>query len=244
MTEPPSAGGGGSVPPAALSSYLPRVHREGWPFVVAAACVTLLLAAIAAPLGAIAFLACLGVALFFRDPERMTPIADGLIIAPADGKVVGVTRAAPPADLGLGDGARWRLSIFLSILDVHINRLPVDGRIERVAYHPGRFLNAALDKASEQNERNGLVIATRTGETVAVVQIAGLVARRIRCWVRPGDAAMAGRRFGLIRFGSRVDVYLPEGATPLVVLGQRTVGGETPLADLRARLSLHRGEQR
>jgi phosphatidylserine decarboxylase len=148
--------------------------------------------------------------------------------------VVSVAEAAPPAELGLGPEPRWRVAIFLSVLDVHVNRSPVDGTVTRIAYHPGRFLNAADDKASEDNERNGLVLAMADGRTLAVVQIAGLIARRIVCEVREGEALAAGQRFGLIRFGSRTDLYLPPGVAPLVAEGQRMVGGETVVADLHS----------
>lgn len=171
---------------------------------------------------------------FFRDPERVMPPRPGVVIAPADGRVVMVGPAVPPAELGLGDVPRWRVCIFLSVLDVHVNRVPVDGVVTRIAYRSGAFLNASLDKASDENERNALAIRMPDGRDVAVVQIAGLIARRILCHVREQDQVTAGDRFGIIRFGSRTDVYLPEGVRPLVAVGQLMIGGETVVADLTA----------
>ena len=169
---------------------------------------------------------------FFRDPERVPPPRPGVVIAPADGMVVMVGPAVPPAELGLGDVPRWRVCIFLSVLDVHVNRMPVDGVVTRIAYRSGAFLNASLDKASDENERNALAIRMPDGRDVAVVQIAGLIARRILCHVREQDQVTAGDRFGIIRFGSRTDVYLPEGVRPLVAVGQLMIGGETVVAEL------------
>ena len=169
---------------------------------------------------------------FFRDPERVPPGRPGLVLAPADGRVVAVAAVPPPAELGLGAVPRWRVSIFLSVLNVHVNRVPADGTVTRIVYHHGRYVNAALDKASDENERNALAIRLPDGRAIAVVQIAGLIARRILCFVHEGDAVQAGARFGLIRFGSRTDLYLPEGVQPLVVEGQTMIGGETVIADL------------
>ena len=172
---------------------------------------------------------------FFRDPARVPPARPGVLVAPADGRVVSVAPALPPPELGLGIVPRWRVGIFLSLFDVHVNRLPADGTVTRIAYRHGRFLNASLDKASAANERNALAIRLPDGREIAVVQIAGLVARRIICTVREGDAVRAGARFGIIRFGSRTDLYLPEGVRPLVAEGQTMIGGETVIADLFAR---------
>ena len=169
---------------------------------------------------------------FFRDPERVAPARANLLLAPADGKVVSVAPAAPPAELGLGPAPRWRVGIFLSVLDVHVNRIPADGTVTRIAYRHGTFVNASLDKASDDNERNALAIRLPDGREIAVVQIAGLIARRILCHVREGDAVHAGARFGIIRFGSRTDLYLPEGVRPLVSEGQTMIGGETVIAEL------------
>ncbi len=207
------------------------VHREGHIFVLIAAGLALVSLFLSTTLFWImAILAC-WVAYFFRDPPRTVPEKPGIVVAPADGRVVIVDHAVPPVELGLGAAPRPRIAIFLSVFDVHINRMPIAGRVTRVAYRPGKFLNADLDKASEDNERNGLAIDTPAG-SVGVVQIAGLVARRILCWVREGDEIGTGERFGLIRFGSRTDLYLPEGASPRVGVGQRAIGGETVLADL------------
>lgn len=169
---------------------------------------------------------------FFRDPERVAPARPGVILAPADGRVVAVAPAIPPGEIGLGPAPRWRVAIFLSVLDVHVNRVPAAGTVTRIAYRHGKFLNASLDKASDENERNALAIRLPDGREIAVVQIAGLIARRILCSVREGDAVSAGARFGIIRFGSRTDLYLPEGVRPLVAEGQRMVGGETVIAEL------------
>lgn len=169
---------------------------------------------------------------FFRDPARVTPLRHGLVISAADGRVSSIDRVVAPKELALGADERVRISTFLSVFDVHINRAPVAGKITRSLYSPGLFLNAALDKASEDNERRSLVIETADGDALGVVQIAGLIARRIVTFSNVGDSVGAGERFGLIRFGSRVDVYLPPGKKPLVAVGQRVIGGETVLADL------------
>jgi phosphatidylserine decarboxylase len=169
---------------------------------------------------------------FFRDPERVPPGRPGLLLAPADGRIVSVQSAVPPLELGLGEAPRWRVAIFLSVLDVHVNRMPADGTVTRIAYRHGTFLNASLDKASDDNERNALAIRLADGREIAVVQIAGLIARRIVCDVREGEAVRAGDRFGIIRFGSRTDLYLPAGVTPLVAVGQTMIGGESVIAEL------------
>ena len=211
-------------------------HPAGRPFLIGGAVAFvagLLLAPWLAWLGLIFTLFCL---YFFRDPERTPPGRPNAVLAPADGRVVSVMPAVPPAELGLGPVPRWRIATFLSVLDVHVNRVPVDATVTRIAYHHGAFLSADLDKASEANERNALALRLPDGREMAVVQIAGLVARRIVCDVREGDAVQAGARFGIIRFGSRTDLYLPEGVRPLVVVGQKMVGGETVMADLGAPL--------
>jgi phosphatidylserine decarboxylase len=169
---------------------------------------------------------------FFRDPERVPPRRPGLFLAPADGRIVAVALAAPPPELGLGTESRWKVSIFLSVLNVHVNRVPIDGVVTRIAYRHGAFVSASLDKASTSNERNALAIRLANGQEIAVVQIAGLIARRILCSVREGDPVHAGDRFGIIRFGSRTDLYLPQGVEPLVLVGQTMVGGETVIADM------------
>jgi phosphatidylserine decarboxylase len=169
---------------------------------------------------------------FFRDPERYPPGRPGLFLAPADGHIVSIEPAVPPEELGLGSTPRWRVAIFLSVMDVHVNRMPIDGTVTRIAYRHGAFINAALDKASEDNERNAIAVRLEDGRDIAVVQIAGLIARRILCHVREGDRVRAGDRFGIIRFGSRTDLYLPVGVRPIVVTGQTMIGGETVIADL------------
>ena len=208
------------------------ITPEGYPFIGAFALVALVLFWLWTPLGWLGTLGTLWCAYFFRDPPRVTPVRDGLVVAPADGRISQVTTAAPPHELGLGATPLPRVSIFMSVFDCHINRSPVAGQIEKIVYQPGKFFNADLDKASADNERNSLVIAV-AGARVAVVQIAGLVARRIVCFVRSGQSVGIGERFGMIRFGSRLDVYLPPGVAPLVAVGQTAIAGETVLADLR-----------
>ena len=214
-----------------IRRQIPPIHPEGYLFIGGFALASLLLFWLYTPLGWIGSLLTIWCALFFRDPPRVTPLRDGLVVAPADGRVSMVTHALPPAELGLGDRPLPRVSIFMSVFNCHVNRSPVAGRIERIAYRPGAFVNAELDKASEDNERNSLVIST-SGGRIGVIQIAGLVARRIVCFVREGQSIGAGERFGLIRFGSRLDVFLPEGTRALVAAGQTAVAGETVLADL------------
>ena len=210
------------------------VHSEGYRFLAIGAAVSLLLFWLWPPLAWLAVLATAYVAYFFRDPTRVTPLREGLVVAPADGRISAIERVRPPPELGLGDTPRLRISTFLSVFDVHINRAPVAGRITRSVYVPGSFLNAALDKASEENERRALVITTPSGVEIGVVQIAGLIARRIVTFAKEGDSVGIGERFGLIRFGSRVDLYLPPGHGALVAVGQRAVGGETVFADLKS----------
>lgn len=208
------------------------IHRDGHKFVFAFAVATLLLFLVAPPLGWLGAAATLGCAYFFRDPERVTPNRAGLVVSAGDGKVVGASAVTPPKELALGDTPLTRISVFLSVLDVHIVRAPVAGRLIRSAYVSGKFLNAELDKASEENERRAIVIETPKGEKIGVVLIAGLIARRIVTFVGEGDSVAAGERIGLIRFGSRVDVYLPVAAEVLVTPGQTAIGGETVLAEL------------
>jgi phosphatidylserine decarboxylase len=217
-----------------IQAQIAPIHPEGYPFIGAFALASLILFWLWSPLGWLGMLLTLWCAYFFRDPRRVTPVREGLVVAPADGRVSLIVNARPPAELGLGDRPLPRVSIFMSVFDCHVNRSPVAGRVERIVYRPGKFINADLDKASEDNERNSLVIATANGTRIGVVQIAGLVARRIVSFVREGAALGAGERFGLIRFGSRLDVYLPEGARPTVAEGQTAIAGETILADLRA----------
>jgi phosphatidylserine decarboxylase len=215
-----------------IRGQVPPIHPEGYPFIGGFALVSLIFFLIWTPLGWIGTVLTVWCALFFRDPKRVTPLREGIVVAPADGRVSMVVQVVPPQELGLGDKPLPRISIFMSVFNCHVNRSPATGRVDRIAYRPGKFINAELDKASEDNERNSLVISTPSG-LIGVVQIAGLVARRIVCFVREGQSMSAGERFGLIRFGSRLDVFLPEGAKPLVAEGQTAVAGETVLADFR-----------
>lgn len=215
------------------SAFVP-VHRDGHKFIGLGALATLLFFLIWPPLGWLLAILTLFIAYFFRDPERASPVRPGLILAPADGKIIAAGPRIPPKEMGLGDAQMTCISIFLSIFDVHINRAPVSGKLIRKIYTPGVFTNAASETAGEDNERMGLVFATEQGENIGVVQIAGLIARRIVTYPKEGDFMSAGERFGLIRFGSRVDVYLPLNRGILVGVGQRSVAGETVLADLQS----------
>jgi phosphatidylserine decarboxylase len=218
-----------------IRNAIPPINREGYKFIAVFFVVSILLGWLWDPLFWIGMGLTLWCALFFRDPSRVTPLSQSLVVSPADGRVSLVGPARLPPELGLGDGERMRVSVFMNVFNVHVNRAPVSGRVVRMAYRPGKFVNAELDKASEDNERNGIVIERDDGRTVGVVQIAGLVARRIVPWVRESESVMAGDRIGMIRFGSRLDVYLPEGATPMVAVGQIAVAGETIIADLDGR---------
>jgi phosphatidylserine decarboxylase len=215
-----------------IRSVLAPPHPAGRPFIMGGVIALLLGFAIGTWLIWLGLLFTLFCFFFFRDPERVPPPRPGLFLAPADGRVVSVSPAAPPPELGLGAGPRWKVSTFLSVLNVHVNRVPADGVVTRIAYRHGAFVSASLDKASDQNERNALAIRLPNGQEIAVVQIAGLIARRILCSVREGDPVIAGDRFGMIRFGSRTDLYLPEGVLPLVVEGQTMIGGETVIAEM------------
>lgn len=215
-----------------ISTFVKPMHREGWKFVGIFAAITLVLFLLWEPLGWAGLGLTVWCYYFFRDPVRVTPQRAGLVVSPADGIVSLIDRAPPPPELGLGPEMRTRVAVFMNVFNVHVNRVPVEGIISRIAYRPGKFLNASLDKASVDNERNALAIRLEDGRDIAVVQIAGLVARRILCEVPEGARMGTGERFGLIRFGSRVDVYLPDGVAPLVCLGQTMVAGETVLADL------------
>lgn len=228
-----------------IKRILVPVHPAGYPFIAIFAVVTFLLYWWAGD-----FFGNLGVLLtawcvyFFRDPHRVTPSRAGLIVAPGDGVIEMITEVPAPKELGMDLLPRTRVSIFLSVIDVHIQRMPADGTVVKSHYFAGKFFNAALEKASEENERHMLRIALASGQELAVVQIAGLVARRIICNAREGDIVRAGQRYGLIRFGSRVDIYLPPGVAPQVILGQRTIGGETIIADVQSQETARIGETR
>lgn len=211
-------------------TFLKPMHPEGYKFVAGFAVATLLLFVIWDPLGWIGLGLTVWCYYFFRDPKRAVPQNAGLLVSPADGVVSLIEMAVPPEELGLGPQPMKRVSVFMSVFNCHVNRAPIAGTVTAVAYRPGLFLNASLDKASSDNERNALAIEMADGRKIAVVQIAGLVARRIVCWTKPGQTLRTGERFGLIRFGSRLDVYLPEGVEPQVAIGQTMVAGETVIA--------------
>jgi phosphatidylserine decarboxylase len=215
-----------------ISGFLVPIHKEGYPFIGIFMVVTVILMAIADVLGWIGVVLTLWCIYFFRDPARFTPQEENLVISPADGILQMRTHIVPPAELGLGNEPLERLSVFMNVFNCHVNRTPVAGKITHMYYIPGKFLNASLDKASEENERQLMTVETASGQSVGCVQIAGLVARRIVTHVRIGQDLAAGERFGLIRFGSRVDVYLPKGSTCNLLVGQTMVGGETVLAEL------------
>jgi phosphatidylserine decarboxylase len=218
------------LPPHIQQSIVP-IHRGGWPLIGAALVVALLLGLLAAPLLWLGLVVTAWMVYFFRDPPRVTPQGDRLVVAPADGLIQAIALRRPPPELGLGETPRTCISVFLNIFDVHVNRAPIGGRLARLAYHPGKFLNAFDEKASEQNERQSLRIETPQGEIFGVVLIAGLIARRIVRQVTEGEHLHAGQRIALIRFGSRCDVYLPDGYVPLVAVGQQAFAGETVFAD-------------
>jgi phosphatidylserine decarboxylase len=232
-----------------LKELMCRFHPAGLVFIGLFAAATLFLSLFGwffFVLGAVLTAWC---AYFFRDPERITPTKPGLVVSPADGKIVGVTQIKPPTELGLGEDMRWRISVFLNIFDVHVNRMPADGKVMACNYRKGAFLNASLDKASEDNERMAVVLQLTgdhpcAGQTLGVVQIAGLIARRIVCDAKAGDSFHAGERYGIIRFGSRAEVYLPAGVDPLVAVGQYMIGGETVLADCSSTEAARPGEKR
>lgn len=227
-----------------LATFIKPMHREGYRFVGIFAAVTAVLFLIAEPLGWIGVGLTVWCYYFFRDPDRMTPVREGLVVSPADGVVQMIEAAVPPAELGLGADPLTRVSVFMNVFNCHVNRAPVAGQVEKIAYRPGKFFNASLDKASVDNERNGLTIRMEDGRRIGVVQIAGLVARRIVCEVNEGVHLMTGQRFGMIRFGSRLDVYLPAGVAPLVAVGMTTVAGETVIADLASTEPERRGAVR
>jgi phosphatidylserine decarboxylase len=215
-----------------IAGFLVPLHRDGWKFVALFALATVIFFFFWRPLGWLGLALTLWCAYFFRDPPRVCPVGPSWVLSPADGVVSAVQPAVPPSELGLGELPLTRISIFMNVFDVHVNRSPADGEVAHLAYRPGRFFYASLDKASEFNERQSMRLATAAGPALGVIQIAGLVARRIRSDVKVGDRLRAGERYGLIRFGSRLDVYLPSGVAPLVAVGQTMVAGETVLANL------------
>lgn len=212
-----------------IRKVLVPIHKEGWPFIAGFAVGTIILGWIWDPLFYFGVALTAWCTYFFRDPERTTPLDDDIVVSPADGVVSAIGPAVPPAELELDGGEKTRISVFMNVFSVHVNRAPVRGNISRIAYKPGKFLNADLDKASRENERNGIVIESPHGP-IGCVQVAGLVARRILCWAGEGENIGVGERFGLIRFGSRVDIYLPADAVPQVAVGQNAIAGETILA--------------
>ena len=227
-----------------LDNVLVPIAREGWPFIAIFGLVSLILYFLYAPLGWIGLVLTLWCVYFFRNPDRVTPERKGLIISPADGIVQMIAEVSPPEELDMGSEPVVRVSVFMNVFDCHVNRIPCDGRIGKLVYVPGHFLNASLDKASEENERQMVRIDLESGAFVGAVQIAGLVARRIVCYLEEDQIVLAGERFGLIRFGSRVDIYLPHGAVSHAVIGQKCVSGETVLADLKSDEAARSGEVR
>ena len=227
-----------------LNNVVVPIAREGWPFIAIFSLVSLVLYFVYAPLGWVGLVLTLWCIYFFRNPNRVTPEREGLLISPADGIVQMIAEVAPPKELDMGTEPVVRVSVFMNVFDCHVNRIPCDGRIGRLVYVPGQFLNASFDKASEENERQMIRIDLDSGAFVGAVQIAGLVARRIICYLEDDQTVLAGERFGLIRFGSRVDVYLPPSAVSQVVIGQKCISGETIIADLKADEPARSGEDR
>jgi phosphatidylserine decarboxylase len=216
-----------------IKEGIPVPCKEGYPFIAIALGITLLLYFVDIDFaGDIMLIVTAWVYYFFRDPQRVTPEGDDLVVSPADGVVQMITEAVPPAELEMGTEPLTRVSVFLNIFNVHVNRVPASGTITRLYYHPGKFLNASLDKASEENERQLAKVTCINGKEIGFVQIAGLIARRIKCNLHEGQGVTGGERFGLIRFGSRMDVFLPKGTTPLVCVGQTATAGETVFADM------------
>ena len=221
-----------------------KIRPEGHLFIVIFMVIAIIFSTVAQWLGFIGVILVGWCIYFFRDPDRVTPLENGLIISPADGVIQMVGDAVLPPELDMGDTPMRRVSIFMNVFDCHVNRVPIDGEIVKNSYRPGKFLNASLDKASEDNERRSLVIKTEKGIELTVVQIAGLIARRIICWADEGQSLRTGERYGMIRFGSRVDVYLPKGTRLLAIPGQRAVAGETPIAQLENSQEDQKGEWR
>ncbi len=216
---------------SALSTVLYPINRAGWPFIAVFAVVTALFFTFSSFLGWVGLVLTLWCIYFFRDPHRTVPLRKGLVVSPADGQVTMIVPAAPPPELDMGPDPLLRVSIFLNVFNVHVNRVPIDGTVVKAAYHPGKFLSASMDKASDVNERAAVRLKLADGKEIAFVQIAGLVARRIITTLKDGQEVRTGERYGLIRFGSRLDIYLPRDAEPLVIVGQTAIGGETVIAD-------------
>lgn len=216
-----------------MMSVFAPIHKDGIKFVLIFAVISILLYSLSHTVGVIGFILTAWCIYFFRMPKRVTPMREGLVVAPADGIVSLISDVVPPKEYGLGDEALTRVSIFLNVFDVHVQRTPIAGVIDKIIYHPGKFLNASLDKASDENERQTIIVNNGRVK-IACTQIAGLIARRILCQTSEGKAVNIGELYGLIRFGSRVDVYLPKGINPLVCIGQRMIGGESVMADLTA----------
>ena len=227
-----------------MKTLLVPIHPAGWPFIALFAAGTVALNLFSDALGIVGVVLTLWCVYFFRDPERITPVREGLIISPADGVVKMIDKAPPPKELNMGDKDRWRICVFMNVFNVHVNRIPISGTVTALNYRPGKFLNASLDKASELNERQSLGLTLDGGKDIAFVQIAGLVARRILCDVTEGREMKTGERFGMIRFGSRVDVYLPDDVKPMVAVGQTAIAGETVIADIQAKEPVRAGETR
>lgn len=220
-----------------LRNSLVPINREGYRFILVFFVVSLILSWVWMPLFWVGMILTAWCAYFFRDPARVTPVDPHLVISPADGKISFVGPFVPPAEIELGDEEMVRISVFMDVYNCHVNRIPMDGTVESIHYRPGKFANAELDKASDHNERNSLVLQTAHGK-IGVVQVAGLVARRIVCWVKEEEEVVAGKRFGLIRFGSRLDIYLPKGVKLRVAVGQKAIAGETVLASFDKSVSI------
>ncbi len=227
-----------------ILSILSPINRAGWPFIATLAIMTAVLFYAWFPAGWVGVILTLWCVYFFRDPARVTPTREGLVISPADGVVQMIKKAIPPEEIGFGTSELTRISIFMNVFDVHVNRIPIGGTIKQLAYREGKFFNASMDKASEFNERQSVRLKTNQGPEIAFVQIAGLVARRIKCHIAENQIMRTGERFGLIRFGSRVDVYLPDDVPVLVAVGQRAVAGETVIADFDVQEGSRIGEIR
>lgn len=216
-----------------IKPFVPSIHKEGQIFIMLFVAATFFLFFLSTKLGWLGVVLSVWCVFFFRNPDRVVPVGDSIVVSPADGVVQKISDAVPPAELEMGEQKMTRISIFLSVFDVHVNRVPVEGKVKKLHYHAGKFFNASLDKASEHNERQSILIETKDKKKVAVVQIAGLIARRIVCDLSADQKVDLGERFGIIRFGSRVDVYLPKGVEPQVIEGQYMLGGETILAYMK-----------